>query len=94
MSEADPMLSKCANPACSAHFRYLHEGQIFNLDRSPSSAAVVLTPGVRLNEHVEHFWLCGHCSARLKLTLRDGRVVTEAKEPNSRRLQQRTAHAA
>lgn len=28
------MLSKCANPACSAKLRYLHEGRIFRLDAS------------------------------------------------------------
>jgi hypothetical protein len=28
------MLSKCANPACSAKLRYLHEGKIFRLDAS------------------------------------------------------------
>jgi len=28
------MLSKCANPACSAELRYLREGKIFRLDAS------------------------------------------------------------
>ena len=28
------MLSKCANPACSAKLRYLREGKIFRLDAS------------------------------------------------------------
>ena len=27
------MLSKCANPACSAHFLYLHEGRVFRIMR-------------------------------------------------------------
>jgi hypothetical protein len=26
------MLSKCANPACSANFRYLHEGRLFHVE--------------------------------------------------------------
>jgi hypothetical protein len=26
------MLSKCANPDCSAKFRYLHDGKVFRID--------------------------------------------------------------
>jgi len=26
------MLSKCANPECSAKFRYLHDGKVFRVD--------------------------------------------------------------
>ncbi len=33
------MLSKCANPACSAKLRYLREGKIFRVDIEPSSHA-------------------------------------------------------
>ena len=28
------MVSKCGNPACLARFRNLHEGRIFNIERS------------------------------------------------------------
>jgi len=27
------MISKCANPACSARFLYLHEGKLFRFER-------------------------------------------------------------
>ena len=36
------MVSKCANPACSATFRYLHDGTLFHLaveSASPEQAA-------------------------------------------------------
>jgi hypothetical protein len=28
------MISKCANPACTAHFLYLHEGKLFRVFRN------------------------------------------------------------
>jgi len=56
------MLSKCANPACSARFRYLHEGRIFNL-QFPQHA-----PGSQESRpRVEHYWLCTPCSRTLKV---------------------------
>lgn len=55
------MLAKCANPACGAHFRYLHEGRIFNFPFSESG-----TPGVA---RVEHFWLCGKCATSLTVVM-------------------------
>lgn len=32
------MLSKCANPDCSATFRYLHEGRVFRVEPGPIPA--------------------------------------------------------
>src|SRR5947209_19080489 len=32
------MLSKCANPACSAQFRYLHDGKVFRVDLEERAA--------------------------------------------------------
>lgn len=48
------MLSKCANPACTRSFRYLHEGKLFWREpgRDPRTGAVVKG---------EWFWLCDHC---------------------------------
>ena len=52
------MLSKCANPACSAQFKYLHQGKLFTL--SP-------TPNLQSCKHgsleflYERFWLCDSC---------------------------------
>jgi len=33
------MLSKCANPTCSAQFRYLHDGKVFRVDLEERAAA-------------------------------------------------------
>jgi hypothetical protein len=51
----DPMISQCANPECGAPFVYLREGQVLALRSNLHSA------------QVEFYWLCGECSARLRL---------------------------
>ena len=66
------MVSKCANPACHAPFRYLHEGRLFNIfeavpgaDQRPNHAS-----------RTELYWLCGECVMTLRIMLQDGRVIT------------------
>ena len=82
------MVAKCNNPSCSAEFRYLHEGKLFRLD---------LEPTARCREpRVEYFWLCGHCSARMTLSLRlDGEVAVTARETvhQDNRLRRASWHA-
>ena len=58
------MLAKCANPACSEVFRYLHQGTIFHLCPTPEvqAATEVLTPHL-----FERFWLCDTCSKQMTL---------------------------
>jgi len=53
------MLSKCANPECSASLRYLHQGKIFCLAPTPEVEAVTgeLNPVMH-----ERFWLCDKCA--------------------------------
>ena len=63
------MGSKCANPACSAPFLYLHEGRIFVL-RSPRLADSDVTDAV-----LERYWLCGLCSETMTLVQQEGKVV-------------------
>jgi hypothetical protein len=53
------MLSKCANPSCSATFRYLSEGKLFHL--APGSATS------EQGETHERFWLCGPCSGKMNV---------------------------
>lgn len=72
------MLSKCANPACSTPLIYLREGKIFMMEPAshPSvrqEGPVLVKPGTR----VEHFWLCGPCSAEMTMTydLKRGAMV-------------------
>jgi hypothetical protein len=62
------MLSKCANPSCSTPLIYLREGKIFMLEARPQPPRA-LSDGKppRSVRQIEHFWLCGACSARLTL---------------------------
>ncbi len=68
------MLSKCANPSCSARFRYLGEGRIFSL--VPGIETVELRV---LLDHpageVERYWLCDLCAKSMTLCRVHGRVV-------------------
>jgi len=76
------MLSKCANPACSASFRYLHNGKLFRVERPAERTArsnldfddqrTVRKPASR----IEFFWLCDECSAVMTLAFDDGAVKT------------------
>lgn len=60
------MLSKCANPSCSTPLVYLREGKVFRMENSaqPESEPEA---GPKPARRVEHFWLCGRCSADLTL---------------------------
>ena len=58
------MLAKCANPACSATFRYLHEGKLFaiesradSLKRGPPADAEYASR----SKSPQNFWLCSSC---------------------------------
>lgn len=63
------MLSKCANPSCSTPLVYLREGKIFTMEYASGPQAVKNADQTRQAPpaRVEHFWLCGPCSARLTL---------------------------
>ena len=68
------MLAKCANPACAAKFRYLHEGKLFLFELKPD-------PSMRgppadadyadRSRTPQYFWLCSSCSSNMTL-LPDG----------------------
>ncbi len=65
------MLSKCANPACSARFLYLHQGRVFRFDIGISPAR---DPNGRTRRQ-ERYWLCGDCVQVLTLRYEHGTVV-------------------
>ena len=83
------MLSKCANPACSAQFRYLHDGKVFRVDleeRAAGRTPLRVPPGVPVNvagpqlltsggRRPEYFWLCGECSRQMTLGADGGSVI-------------------
>jgi len=64
------VLSKCANPACHAPFRYLRQGLIFNVEMGKTSPS---DTNARLRK-IEHFWLCEQCSQTFKLVVENGVV--------------------
>jgi hypothetical protein len=65
------MVSKCANPDCTAPFRYFHSGKLFRADtafgfdrrRGMGQDAQQSKPLRRL----EFFWLCEDCSGKMTL---------------------------
>lgn len=64
------MLSKCANPKCSAQLVYLREGKIFMLEappQPPGPVAVEKEAAPKLVNRVEHFWLCGACAPQMTM---------------------------
>lgn len=61
------MVSNCANPACSATFRYLHEGRLFHV--AVGLAAPENEPAF------ERFWLCAECSTKMTVVSCESGVV-------------------
>jgi|tagenome__1003787_1003787.scaffolds.fasta_scaffold20451175_1 hypothetical protein len=68
------MLSKCANPKCSAPFHYLHDGRLFEVQVTPQQIEVTAKPTgdaepKKRPQKVERFWLCSKCSATMTLAV-------------------------
>lgn len=74
------MVSKCANPTCSAPFLYLHEGRIFAV-RPASQAGCI-----------ERYWLCGSCAQTMTLVM-DGDGVSLRPLPRASREATKTGGA-
>jgi len=65
------VVSKCANPACFARFRYLRQGRVFKVEiKTPSH-----NPD-QPNSRIEHFWLCDDCSRVMKVVWHNGAITT------------------
>ena len=70
------MVSKCANPRCSAPFHYLRDGKVFQLTvNQDPKAEPKLVSGQRTAHHIEHFWLCGACAQTMTLVVEKGKGV-------------------
>jgi hypothetical protein len=64
------VISRCANPACSTRFRYLHEGRIFQFEvRSIPVAGVDARTTKSPPRGTEYFWLCDSCALNMTLVL-------------------------
>ena len=71
------MVDTCANPRCARPLKYLRDGRIYMFDMASS---VQGEPGSKRTRRIEHFWLCGPCSASLILVL-DGNGIRVAPKP-------------
>lgn len=69
------MVSKCANPQCQAHLKYLHQGSLYVVPR-PSRFGVAADDGFAspAGNQIECFWLCESCSLRMSVS-RSGELI-------------------
>lgn len=67
------MVSKCANPNCSAVFRYLREGRLFHFELRKSNSLRKGSVTQNVGGH-ECFWLCATCSVKMTLVKDNGYV--------------------
>src|SRR6202048_1869116 len=74
------MVSKCANPDCSAPFRYFHTGKLFRADtafgfdrRRPMGRDAQQRKAPR---RLGVFWLCEDCSGKMTLAFDSESGVT------------------
>ena len=58
------MIHQCANPTCGKPLHYLREGKIFVFDLPEPGRS---GPGGRPVRRLQHFWLCGACSATMMM---------------------------
>jgi hypothetical protein len=77
------MIAKCANPACSVPFHYLRDGKLFRMEFRPGASGPKLTGSAKPARRIEHFWLCGHCSAMLTVVMSGGQAKTIPLEPTA-----------
>jgi hypothetical protein len=65
------MVSKCANPDCSASFRYVHNGKLFRVETSGGQdRRRAMGRDEELNKplrRLEFYWLCDECATRFTL---------------------------
>lgn len=83
------MLSKCANPGCDTPFQYLRDGKLFQIEIDASGRALPTDMGMNPGNkavRLEHFWLCGACSAMHTLGYKQSEGVIMLPLPPARRV--------
>ena len=84
------MLKSCANPQCAKPLHYLREGRIFVFDALPIAG----DGDGRKAHRLEHFWLCGTCSAVMVLEqTRTGVKIVDKTGARIKRLEELASHA-
>ncbi len=88
------MLSKCANPECSAPFLYFHRGRLFRLEtegREDRRRHLGDETGVsKPLRRIEFYWLCEGCAE--KMTIAFDKISGLAVHPHPER--PKPVHAA
>ncbi len=81
------MVTKCANPSCSASFQYLRGGKLFLVDlpRIPSLKG-------RKERTAEYFWLCDRCCSELTVTVDASGQAAVAKARTQAESEPQTRH--
>jgi len=75
------MVSKCANPGCTAPFLYFHQGKLFRIELdSPGSEGLDLDTR-RARRRLEFYWLCDDCAATMTLGFKKGVGIVVAPSP-------------
>jgi len=62
------MLAKCANPACSATFRYFPEGRLFVFEPKPDTpmrGPPADPEYTSRSSSPQYFWLCSSCCSAM-----------------------------
>jgi hypothetical protein len=70
------MLSKCANPGCSATFLYLHQGKLFRHENQANGSENPDPSTKKLVPRIEFFWLCDDCASTMTLKYQKGAGIT------------------
>jgi hypothetical protein len=64
------MVSKCANPDCTAPFRYFHQGKLFRFETEAGlerRRAMGTDSDGKQMRRLEFYWLCQQCAPKLTL---------------------------
>jgi len=77
LSEASPVLHKCANPTCLVPFRKLSQGKLFLVEKEPFERSTLRRAHWRGQSanRIEYYWLCEQCAFALTLSYEKGRGV-------------------
>jgi hypothetical protein len=66
------MVTKCANPVCSAPFLYFHQGKLFRRENPVYAQGGKGNGSAKPTRHVEFYWLCDECAGRMTLAFEPG----------------------
>jgi len=98
------VLSKCANPKCSARMKYMNDGSVYVVPKASmgkywtgDEGEFSAPPG----KQIECFWLCNVCSRQMTISkhgeLECRNITTrswEVRVDTGRAMQQKPAHAS